>query len=70
MVRASDRSFQVRWIERQYVDGALSTTERWTAIVTLVLQVPRTDERVRKNSLGIYVDAMNWSREINAGSKE
>ena len=65
VVRASDRSFQVRWIERQYVDGALRTTERWTGIVTLVLQVPRTDERVRKNPLGIYVDAINWSREIS-----
>jgi type IV secretion system protein TrbF len=53
VVRASDRSFQVRWIERQYVDGALRATERWTGIVTLVLQVPRTDERVRKNPLGI-----------------
>jgi type IV secretion system protein TrbF len=56
----------VRWIERQYLDGALRTTERWTGIVTLVLQVPRTEERVRRNPLGIYVDALHWSREINA----
>lgn len=66
VVRASDRSFQVRWIEREYADGVLRTNERWTGIVTLILQVPRTDERVRKNPLGIYVDAINWSREINS----
>lgn len=66
VVRASERSFQVRWIERQYVDGSLRTTERWTGILTLVLQVPRSEERVRQNPLGIYVDALHWSREINA----
>lgn len=66
VVRASERSFQVRWIERQYLDGALRATERWTGILTLVLQVPRTEERVRRNPLGIYVDALHWGREINA----
>lgn len=67
VVRASPNSFQVRWIERSYVDGALSSTERWTAILTVFLQTPEDAVRLRKNPLGIYVDSHDWSRELGAG---
>ncbi|KWT87626.1 MULTISPECIES: conjugal transfer protein TrbF [unclassified Variovorax] len=66
VVRASDSSFQVRWIERGYVNGAPATTERWTAVLSIVLQPPRTEERLRKNPLGIYVNGLSWSRELDA----
>jgi type IV secretion system protein VirB5 len=66
VVRASANSFQVRWIERTYTHGALSATERWTAIVTLVVQAPRTEERLRRNPLGIYVDGLSWSKELGS----
>lgn len=64
VIRASPDSFRVAWIERRYVDGALATTERWTAILTVVLQPPRTSEALRKNPLGVFVHAVNWSREL------
>ena len=66
VVRASDSSFQVRWIERAYVNGSPSTTERWTAVLSIVLQPPRTEERLRRNPLGIYVNGLSWSRELDA----
>ncbi len=66
VVRASDSSFQVRWIERAYVNGSPSTIERWTAVLSIVLQPPRTEERLRKNPLGIYVNGLSWSRELDA----
>ena len=66
VVRASESSFQVRWIERNYVNGSPSGTERWTAVLSLVLQPPRTEERLRKNPLGIYVNGLSWSRELDA----
>jgi len=66
VVRASPSSFQVRWIERTYVNGSLSGTERWTAVLSIVLQPPRTEERLRKNPLGIYVNGLSWSREFDA----
>lgn len=65
-VRASDNSFQLRWIERTYNNGTLSTTERWTAILSIVLQTPKDVARIRKNPLGIYVDSLDWSRELGA----
>jgi type IV secretion system protein TrbF len=64
VVRASDNSFRVAWVERHFVDNALATTERWSAILTIVVQPPTDAERLRKNPLGIYVHAFNWSKEL------
>lgn len=64
VIRASPNSFRVAWSERHYENGQLATTERWTAILTIVIQPPRNAERLRKNPLGIYVNAINWSREL------
>ena len=65
VIRASPDSFRVAWSERHYENGQLSTTERWTAILTIVIQTPRNAERLRANPLGIYVNAINWSREMS-----
>ena len=64
VIRASTDSFRVAWVERRYVDGALASTEHWSAILTIVLQPPRDAEGLRKNPLGVFVHALNWSREI------
>ena len=65
VIRASDDSFRVAWIERHYTDGSLAATERWSAILTIVLQTPRDADRLKKNPLGVYVHALNWSKELN-----
>jgi len=64
VIRASPNSFRVAWTERRYENGQLSATERWTAILTIVVQPPRDAERLKANPLGIYVNAISWSREI------
>ena len=64
VVRASDTSFQVRWTERRYVNGEAAGLDRWTAVLSIVLQTPRTEERLRKNPLGIYVNGLSWTREL------
>ncbi|MCK9509624.1 MAG: conjugal transfer protein TrbF [Pigmentiphaga sp.] len=66
VVRASDTSFNVRWTQRRYVNGAAAGLERWTAVVSIVLQTPRTEERLRRNPLGIYVNGLSWSRELDS----
>lgn len=66
VVRASDASFNVRWTEQRFVNGAAAGTERWTAIIAIVLQTPRTEQKLRKNPLGIYVNGLSWSRELDA----
>lgn len=65
VIRASPNSFRVAWTERHFENGQLSTTERWTAILTIVVQPPRDAERLRANPLGIYVNAISWSREMS-----
>jgi len=64
VVRASDRSFQVKWTESEYARGSLAGTSRWTAMVTVEVKPPRDAETLRKNPLGLYVDAIDWSREL------
>lgn len=65
VIRASPDSFRVAWTERQFENGVLARTERWTAILTITLQPPRDAERLKANPLGIYVNAINWSRELS-----
>lgn len=64
VIRASPDSFRVAWVERRYLDGQLAATERWTAILTVTVQPPRDVERLKKNPLGVYVHALNWSKEL------
>ncbi|MCW0047105.1 type IV secretion system protein VirB5 [Brevundimonas sp. UYEF29] len=65
VIRASPDSFRVAWTERRYTDGTLTTTERWSAILTVVVQPPRTPDALRKNPLGVFVNALNWSKELS-----
>jgi len=64
VIRASPGSFRVAWTERHYRDGAFTGTERWTAIVTVVIATPHDADRLRKNPLGVTVFAINWSKEL------
>lgn len=64
VVRASDTSFQVKWIEQSYGRGSLVSTAHWTAMVTVQTKPPASAETLRKNPLGLYVDAIAWSREL------
>jgi type IV secretion system protein VirB5 len=64
VIRASPSSFRIAWIERRYQDGSLASTERWSAILTVAVQPPREADTLRKNPLGIYINAINWSKEL------
>jgi len=64
VIRASASSFRVAWVEHRYQDGALADTTRWTAILTVAIEAPVNADQLRKNPLGIYVNAINWSKEL------
>ena len=64
VIRASPESFRVAWIQRRYENGSLSSTERWTAILSVVLQTPHDADKLRKNPLGVSVNSINWSKEL------
>ncbi len=64
VIRASSDSFRVAWIERRYENASLAAAEHWTAILTIVIDTPHDAEHLRKNPLGLFVNAINWSREL------
>jgi type IV secretion system protein VirB5 len=65
VVRVSGKSFQVKWIEQHFDHDAVSSTEHWTGILTVLTKPPTTAEVLRKNPLGIYINAIDWSRELS-----
>ena len=65
VIRASPDSFRVAWTERRYRDGTLAETTRWSAILTVAVQTPHTADGLRKNPLGLFINAINWSKELS-----
>jgi type IV secretion system protein VirB5 len=47
VVRASDNSFQVKWIEQGFEHGSLVRTEHWTAMLTVTIQPPANADVLR-----------------------
>ncbi len=64
VIRASPTSFRVAWIERHYENDQFTATVRWTAILTVVIKTPHDAAQLRKNPLGVYVDAISWSKDF------
>ncbi len=65
VVRVSDASFQVKWIEQTYTHDNPERSEHWTAILSVVTKDPPSADVLRKNPLGLYVNGINWSRELS-----
>jgi type IV secretion system protein TrbF len=57
------KAARVASVERAYENGQLSSTTRWSAIITLTVQPPRSTEALKKNPLGLFIHAINWSQE-------
>lgn len=70
VVRASGRSFQVKWTESEYERGSLAGTSHWTAILSIVRRPPASADVLRQNPLGLYVDAVDWSQELDTASSQ
>ncbi|WP_454884465.1 conjugal transfer protein TrbF [Sphingomonas oryzagri] len=69
VVRISDQSFEIKWLETQFERGALIGRSHWTGVVTIRLVAPRSADVLRRNPLGIYVNGVDWSREWSADEK-
>ena len=65
VVRVTDTSFQVKWAERSFDHGSLTSAAHWTAILTIEMDPPKTQDKLNANPLGIYVNAIDWTRELD-----
>ena len=66
VVRASPTSFQLRWSEKAFENGSVAGEQSFTGVLTIVSKPPRDAATLRANPLGIYVNAINWSRELES----
>jgi type IV secretion system protein TrbF len=67
VVRVSDDSFQARWIEKTYENGALIKAERFTGLFSIITQNPTDAATLRANPLGLYVHSLNWGQDLVTG---
>jgi type IV secretion system protein VirB5 len=67
VVRASDSSFQVKWTETRFERASLVGAAHWTAILSVAVRPPASADVLKKNPLGLYVDAIDWSKELEPG---
>ena len=67
VVRVSADSFQARWIEKTYENGALMKSDRFTGLFTIVTQPPRDAATLRANPLGLYVHELHWGQDLVTG---
>jgi type IV secretion system protein VirB5 len=70
VIRASDTSFQIKWVETRYERSNVTAIDHWTAILGIKTRTPTTADVLRKNPLGIYVDAISWSREFDGSAPQ
>ncbi|MEM0985119.1 MAG: conjugal transfer protein TrbF [Pseudomonadota bacterium] len=67
VLRVSDDTFQARWIEKTYENAALTRTERFTALMTLLVDPPSDAASLRANALGIFIHGLNWGQDLDTG---
>ena len=70
VVRVSDKSFQARWIEKTYEQGALREAKRFTGMFSVVMQPPRDAARLRTNPLGLYIASLSWAEDLVTGERK
>lgn len=67
VVRVSDDSFQARWVEKTYENGALMKAQRFTGLFSIVTQPPTDAATLRANPLGLYINSLNWGEDLVTG---
>lgn len=66
IVRSSNDSFEVRWRETSYRNGAQIGVETYTASLSIITKPPTDAETLHRNPLGLYVHGLNWSKDLNS----
>jgi len=67
VIRVTDDSFQARWIEKTYENGALTLAQRYTGNFSIIHKTPRDVATLRANPLGLYLQSLNWGQDLVSG---
>lgn len=58
----SNHTYQAEWSEIEYdLNGNRTRLQMFRGAFTVLNQAPKTEEEVRKNPLGIYIDNFSWA---------
>jgi len=66
IVRSSDDSFEIRWRETSFRQGAQMGAADFTASLSIITKPPTDAETLHRNPLGLYVHGLNWSKDLNS----
>ena len=64
IVRASADSFEIRWRETEFENGAKVATSDYTAHLSILISPPKDAETIHRNPLGLYVNSLNWAKDL------
>ena len=64
IVRSSEDSFEVRWRETNFRNGAQLGSQSFTASLAIITKPPTDAQTLHRNPLGLYVHGLNWSQDL------
>lgn len=64
VLQKSRRTYQVRWVETDFVGGVPQPPTQYTGLFQIDISAPLDEAEVFRNPLGIYVVSFNWSKEF------
>ena len=64
VVRLSDESIQVNWVEESIDRGRAVSRQAWTGIFRYTQKTPETREAAFDNPLGVFVFSISWDKDV------
>ena len=65
VLKRSDSTLQVNWIEKTYRDGREDKKAKFTGLFTFTLRQPSTEQEAFDNPIGVFITNFSWSEEFD-----
>ena len=69
VLQISEKSYQVHWIETEYIGGVVDTQQAYTGAFDIVIDPPTNEAELFRNPLGLYVVSFNWNLDFTPTSR-
>ncbi|MBQ6775576.1 MAG: conjugal transfer protein TrbF [Synergistaceae bacterium] len=63
-IGSDGKSWQVLWTEKEVINGTVTSTTEWRAILSIAISPVQDVAQIIKNPLGIYVTELNMAQDI------
>ena len=65
VIQLSPSSYRVEWTEMTFRQGQPAANTRWAGIFSTVVKPPRDEAAMRRNPLGLFINSVQISQELN-----